>query len=124
MANLMLIDDDQTFREMLRQMLERAGHTVFCAENGAEAFKHFPEVDVDLVITDLIMPEKDGIEVIRELSGMAPGMKIIAVSGGTRNLNSDMQLKVARMMGADVILPKPVSRKDILAAIDTLLNRE
>lgn len=84
MPLILIIDDDDQIREMLRQMLERAGYEVTDAPNGKVAMKLYREQPADLIITDLIMPGKEGIETIIELRRDFPEVKIIAISGGGR----------------------------------------
>ena len=106
MACILVVDDEELVRVTLRQMLEKAGHRVFEATNGIEALGAFEKCEADLVITDIIMPEKEGIETIMELRQRKPGLKIIAMSGGGRTGNTQY-LHLAKSFGADNILPKP-----------------
>ena len=85
MARILIIDDEEKFRKMLRQMLERAGHEVVEAPDGKEGVKLYREKLTDLIITDIFMPEKEGIQTIKELKRDFPEAKIIAISGGGRN---------------------------------------
>ncbi len=117
---IILIDDDDEFREMLRRMLEGAGYNVREAPNGKIGVQIFKEDAPDLVITDLFMPEQEGLETIRELIRMDPKTKIIAISGGCASLGLDF-LPFAEALGAVSIMPKPFSRKDILREIHGLL---
>lgn len=115
-GRILVVDDEEIVRFTLRQMLEKAGHDVFEAANGLEALKSFEELEVDLVITDIIMPEKEGIETIVELLRRQPELKIIAVSGGGRTHNLDY-LQIAKRFGAKSILAKPLDRQ---AVVDTV----
>jgi CheY-like chemotaxis protein len=81
MARILLIDDDEPVRTTLRLTLEHFGHTVIEARDGTEGLALFQHANADLVITDIVMPEKDGLEVLRELRRMHPSVKIIAISG-------------------------------------------
>ena len=84
MALILIIDDDDQIRRVLRKTLERDGYDVADAPNGKEGIRLYRENPADLVITDIIMPEKEGIETIRELRRDFPEVKIIAISGGGR----------------------------------------
>lgn len=121
MALILLADDDDQFRDMLEAMLERLGHSVVIARNGNEALKRYREAPTDLVITDLIMPDKEGLETIRELRRGSANVKIIAMSGGGR-VTPAMYLKLAAEMGAAAILAKPFSSQQLSDAIKTALS--
>jgi len=82
MARILLIDDDPLARNILRQILELDGHMVVDAANGAVAMQRWSEQPADLIVTDILMPEKDGLEVIRELRRQCPQLKVIAVDHG------------------------------------------
>ncbi len=121
MPHILIVDDDHDVRDMLHQMIERAGYRVSTAGNGREALR-FPELDsVDLVITDLLMPEMEGIEFIRELKTAYPGIAVIAISGGNRYVLPTSQLRVAQHLGANRTLAKPVERAQLLEAIKSTL---
>jgi DNA-binding response OmpR family regulator len=121
MARILIIDDDDQIRRMLRQMLDRAGYDVDDAENGLRGIRLFRENPFDLVITDLIMPEKEGIEMIMELKAEFPTVKIIAMSGGAR-MGPDAYLKLADSLGASRTFTKPIPRQELLDAIRDLVG--
>jgi CheY-like chemotaxis protein len=121
MASILLVDDDEQFRKMLSEVLRRAGYDVQEACNGNEATRMYRSHRTDLVITDLIMPDKEGLETIREIRQDNPGVRIIAMSGGDRNGNIDY-LKVAKTFGAQQVLDKPFTHREILGAVRTLLE--
>ena len=121
MASILIIDDDNQFRTLLRKMLERKGYEVIEASEGKEGIKLYRNNPADLIITDLIMPEKDGIETIQELKKDFPDIKIIAISGGGR-LGPRDYLNVAKMLGAQKTLTKPIELPDLLKAIEELLE--
>lgn len=102
-------------------MLEKAGYQVELAVDGNQGIKLFRQLAPDLVITDIIMPEKEGIEVIMELKAVAPDVKIIAVSGGGTRMEGKVILPMAKQLGAKNIFSKPVDRPKLLAAIEDLL---
>jgi CheY-like chemotaxis protein len=121
MARILLIDDDNSVRTMLRLTLTHFGHTVIEARDGREGLKLFPHANADLLITDIVMPEKEGIEVLMELRKISPPVKIIAISGGGRQNAATNYLKLAKQLGAAKVLEKPFSNEALIAAIDELL---
>jgi len=102
-------------------MLEKAGHEVDIALNGSDGMKLFKENIPDLLITDIIMPEKEGLETIFELRRTYPHLKIIAISGGGK-ISPDGYLPGAKLLGADIAFQKPLVQKDFLEAVALLLN--
>ena len=120
-ANILIIDDDNQFRTMLRKMLERNGYEVIEASDGKEGIKLYRKNPTDLIITDLIMPEKDGIETIQELKKDFSDIKIIAISGGGR-LGPQDYLHLAKMLGAQRTLTKPIELPELLKTIKELLE--
>lgn len=124
MARILIIDDDDQVRKMLRLTLNAAGFDVIEAQDGTVALKLFYQNPlVDLVITDLIMPEKEGIETIMEIRRNFPKVPIIAISGGGRIDPSDY-LSLAKKLGAQITLEKPFSRQDIIDAVNELIKPE
>jgi DNA-binding response OmpR family regulator len=121
MAYILVIEDDDSVRAALGQTLERLGHEVSTASNGKEGLKKALDRTPDLVVTDLIMPETEGLETIIELRRRSPQVRIIAISGGGR-LSNDNFLGVARKFGAHGTLAKPFSREELRAAIDAALS--
>jgi CheY-like chemotaxis protein len=121
MPRILLIDDDNEVRTMLRLTLAHFGHTVIEARNGKEGLELFKTANADLVITDIVMPEKEGLEVLIELrERQVPPVKIIAISGGGRQKAGDY-LRLAKLMGAARVLAKPFSNEVLIAAINELL---
>jgi DNA-binding response OmpR family regulator len=120
MARILLIDDDDLVRRALSQTMAREGHTVIEATNGKEGLELFRSARADLVITDIVMPGKEGTEVLIELRKKNPPVKVIAISGGGRQSPADY-LKVARHLGAAKVLAKPFSGDELLSAISELL---
>lgn len=120
MKTILVVDDDDMFRNMLSETLRGAGYQVLEAENGRIAMKVILGNLLDLVVTDLIMPEQEGIETIKEIKRIHPDMKIIAVSGGMRGGTMDF-LPIAEYMGAAKVFRKPVDRKAFLSAVSELL---
>jgi DNA-binding response OmpR family regulator len=118
-VRILVIDDDDSVRFLLRQTLARAGHDVSEARNGNEAHQVFKEKPTQLVITDVLMPEKDGIEAIREFRENNPEVKIIAISGGGR-IDPKMCLMMAKHVGADRVLSKPFEAEALLSMVREL----
>ena len=121
MKRILIIDDEPHILLMVKKMLERAGFEVELAANGAEGLDLFKKVQSDLVITDIIMPEKEGLETIREMKRIQPELKIIAMSGGGK-ISADNYLDTAKIFGASRLLEKPFSQKDMLSAVFELLG--
>jgi YesN/AraC family two-component response regulator len=121
MEKILIIDDETPIRSMVRLILERAGYTVREAQDGIEGIRVFRETPADLVITDLIMPNKDGIGMIIELKKDFPALKIIAMSGGGLN-RPEGYLRGAQKLGAACTLSKPLNRNDLLRAVRDTLN--
>ena len=121
--SILVIDDDETIRELLRAILEREGYRVLEAPDGGEGLKQFTETPTDLVITDLIMPGKEGIETIRELRQKFPGVKIIAVSGGGR-IGPSSYLKMAKGVGALRTLSKPFDKTVLLEVVKEVIEMD
>jgi len=120
MPHFLLIDDNDAFRKSLRRILEQLGHTVTEAGNGVDGCKVLEGGAVDVVITDVLMPEKDGLEVLREMRCRSPELRIIAMSGGSRYGGTDW-LHVARQLGAKRTLAKPFSVEALVEALDEIL---
>ncbi len=117
MARILVIDDEDLLREMLREILEDAGHEVEEASNGQAGIERYTQNPADLIITDLMMPEKDGFETIHELRKAYPEVKIIAITGfGLHNL------PLAYDLGAHRVFEKPFPPKEFLQAVEELLG--
>jgi DNA-binding response OmpR family regulator len=117
---ILIIEDDKTVRDFITSTLEEANHRVIEAENGLIGMKILHEnKDTDLVITDIIMPEKEGIEIIRDIRNQYQGIKIIAISGGGRIVPEDY-LALAETFGAHKTLKKPFKASELLNSIATL----
>ncbi len=119
MATVLIIEDDQEVRDYLVAVLSRAGHTVTAAGNGRDGVAAFREQPTQVVITDIIMPEKDGIETILDLRREHPDLKVIAISGGGRS-TPENYLHSARLLGADRAIRKPFKNEEILGAVREL----
>ena len=119
---ILIIDDDEGLRRVLGQILVRAGYVVTEAVNGCEGLRSFRKEPVDLVVCDLIMPDKEGLETISVLRKEFPAVKIIAISGGARVTGYDF-LPAASGLGANVALAKPFTREQILETVEQLVGR-
>ncbi len=120
MAKILIIDDDSEIRVMLRQLFEREGFEVMDASDGKEGIRLYRENPADLIISDLIMPGKEGLETIRELKKEYPNVKIIAMSGGGR-ANPDGYLDLAKKLGAIQTFEKPIRKEELLKSIHNLI---
>lgn len=120
--SILLIDDDDPFRAMLNEALTGEGYQVFEASNGLQALTLYASRPTDLVITDLVMPEKEGLETIAEIRRLDPEVKIIAISGGGRTSAKHNFLKLARAFGAQRTLAKPFLHHEMLEAITQVLK--
>jgi DNA-binding response OmpR family regulator len=116
MAHILVIEDDEHMRGSLAQTLERLGHRVTTAVDGRAGVESAAAAPPDLVITDLIMPEKEGLETIVELRQQHPLVRIIAMSGGGRLSNEDY-LHLAKRFGAHFTLAKPFTRDELKAVL-------
>ncbi len=122
MEKILIIDDESQVRTLLKKMLQREGYDVVTASDGHEGVNMFKKDPVDLVLTDIIMPEKEGIEVIQELRQSYPDLPIITMSGGGRN-SPESYLSVAKLLGANAVFEKPVEREKLLSAIKKALKK-
>jgi YesN/AraC family two-component response regulator len=120
MVKILLVDDEDTVRNVLSLLLETAGYDVQQACDGNHALESFRNRPVDLIITDIVMPGKEGLELIRSFLQIDPGAKIIAISGGGRG-SSHEYLELARRFGAQYALAKPFSRDEVLAAVNMVM---
>lgn len=118
---ILVIDDELQIRLMLRQAIEKAGFEVAEAPDGKEGIESFKRNGADLIITDIIMPEKEGIETIMAFKRIDPSVKIIAISGGGR-IQSEDYLNIATKVGASCSFAKPFSIIELLAKIHELLK--
>ncbi len=121
MAKILVVDDEPAILLMLKKMLEKADHEVDTASDGNEGIILFEKNKHDLLITDIIMPEKEGMETIIELHKKYPDLKIIAISGGGR-ISPDGYLPGAKLLGANMVFQKPLVQKEFLEAVAILLN--
>lgn len=128
MPQILVIEDDAAYREMLTEALSEAGHRVVSAENGDEGIQLCHQHHCPLVITDIFMPEKEGLETIRELKAEFPTLKIIAISGGgfrshyAVTSGAENALAAAKAFGANYTLFKPFEIQHLLQLVEELLD--
>ena len=120
MGKILIIDDEPYILLMLKKMLEKSGHEVELAINGREGMDLFEEKPADMIITDIIMPDKEGLEIILEMRNAHPDLKIIAISGGGR-VSPESYLECAKHFGAERVFQKPFTQKEIVTAVNDLL---
>jgi CheY-like chemotaxis protein len=121
MKKILVIEDNAIVRNTMMRILQSAGYTVVTANDGLEGVALFRQEMPDLVISDIIMPQQEGIGTIRQILAEFPGTKIIAISGGGRIGNTDF-LQIARKMGAIDAMPKPFDPDDLLDRISDHLK--
>jgi DNA-binding response OmpR family regulator len=119
--SILIVDDEAEIREMLDLMLSKAGYQVECVGNGEEAVKKFQNMCYDLLITDVVMPEKDGVAAMLELRELCPNVKIIAMSGGGV-IPPETYLEVAAKLGATKTFTKPLNTRELLSAVVELIG--
>jgi len=123
MPGILIVEDDKELREMLKMSLTRHKYSVLEAADGKDAIFHFKPSITDIVVTDLIMPEEDGLKVIMKLRELKPQLKIIAISGGGK-AGPGSYLKLAKALGADAVFSKPFSINDLISKVESLLENE
>jgi CheY-like chemotaxis protein len=117
LKSILVVDDHEDVRLLLREILEERGYEVLEAGDGSEAILSCASVNFDVLIIDLVMPGREGIETIRELRKFQPNLKILAISGAVEG----SYLRLARMLGADDTLRKPFDAETLLRKLDALL---
>ena len=121
-ANILVIEDDKIVATIVEKFLSNGGHTVTVAHDGDAGLRAVAADPPDLVITDVFMPEKDGLEAIRELRAKNPTLPVIAMSGGGSGAAGAEILRVARLLGAKEVLKKPLTSAEVLGAVERCLN--
>lgn len=121
MALILLVDDDPQMLRLLTDVIDLDGHQALLAEDGVVALKYFEHQTPDLVITDILMPNKEGLEFISEVRELHPNLKIIAYSGGG-SANPESYLEFATGMGANRVFTKPMPLVELRAEIKQLLS--
>lgn len=120
MVRILVIDDDDQIRLLLGMLLRGAGYEVAEAANGSEGLRIFREKPADLILTDILMPEKGGLETIQELHRDFPKVKVIALSGGFKKTENP-NLSITEVLGVQRILTKPFSQEELLKAVREVL---
>lgn len=118
----MVVDDEEAVRQLFQEILIGSGHIVIEAENGEEAIKILNTMSIDLVVTDLVMPEKSGLELIMDIAEIHPKLPIIAISGGGGITGRFDYLPIAKLIGAKRIVNKPFKINDIRVLIKDILD--
>jgi DNA-binding response OmpR family regulator len=121
LAVILIADDDTLIRTMMQKLLTRAGHTIFEAANGIEAEAVAAEHAIDLLITDIVMPDKEGLMLVRDLKERQPQLKIIAMSGGGRS-GAFTVLDAATQFGADAVLRKPFRGRELIETVIAVIG--
>jgi two-component system response regulator MprA len=121
MAQVLIVDDERLVRSTLQVVLTKAGHMVWAASNGSDALVRFAANKPDLLITDIVMPRVNGIELIQSVRAQMPGLPIIAISGSDPSQNYQL-LQAARGAGARHLLPKPFTKNHLLEMVGECLK--
>ncbi len=121
MATILLVDDEDLLREGVREILEMSDHTVIEAGDGQQALEKFAVNNVDLVITDVVMPNMDGVDFVTKLRELFPEVPILTISGGSRVVSARFGLDSALLSGANASLTKPFNAKQLLEKVSQLL---
>ena len=122
MARMLVIDDDPSVRSLVSGLLEACGHSVVVAENGRAGMRAFEKDRIDLVVTDIVMPEQEGIATISAIRRLSPTVPILAISGSNTVGRYGDYLQAAEVLGASATLPKPLRPDDLIETIDRLLG--
>lgn len=122
MATVLLVDDEVSVREMVSEVIRQCGHKVVTAGSVAEARGYFTSQKIDLVVTDLVMPEQSGIDLILEFKQIKPNVKVLAISGGGGITGRFDYLPIASLVGAGAILKKPFSINEFSKKLEELLS--
>ncbi len=122
MAGVMIVEDDASLRQLLREAFENRKFTVITAADGREALRKFKPSVVDVVITDLLMPEEDGLVVIMKIREMKPAVKLVAISGGGK-AGPGSYLQIAGKLGADLLLAKPFLPTELVMKVRALISQ-
>jgi CheY-like chemotaxis protein len=120
--SVLVVDDNLALRGIVSALLRAEGHAPLSVANGDEALEALRREPVDVILTDILMPRKDGLEFIEEVRGSLPSVPIVAFSGGGHWRQGDYGLKAAKSLGANVVIRKPFDRQELLEAIETAVS--
>ena len=120
--SLLLVDDDDDFRNIFRLQLELAGFNVREAANGNEALNSLKQLPADLVVTDIVMPEMEGLELVRRIRSTYPETLVVAISGGGR-ADAKNYLQLAQNLGVNAVLAKPFSNSLLLSTLQGVMSQ-
>jgi|SRR5687767_7419062 CheY-like chemotaxis protein len=123
MHRILVIDDSKDIRDLIQRILMDAGYSVSVAGDGHEGLQLLRATHAEVVITDIFMPNQDGIETIAQLKAEFPGTKIIAISGGSKLVNSDSYSTTLREFGAHALLAKPFDPDELLRIVGTAVGK-
>jgi DNA-binding response OmpR family regulator len=124
MAKVLIIDDDAAMRRMMSRVLTDARHQVIEASDGLDGVRKFRAEAPEIIVTDIVMPEQEGIQTIREIRADGSAVVIIAISGGGGGGDGSLYLTIAEELGADAVLQKPFRLAELVAVVDRMLARE
>lgn len=121
MSHILVVDDDDAFREVLCTALRRAEFEVSSARCGREAILLNKDNEFDAIVLDVVMPDGDGLETLQTLRGIEPGLPVVVISGGGR-MRPESYLPVARLMGASAVMAKPFLPTQLIATVRKLID--
>lgn len=121
MSRILVVEDSEDLRYIIKDILKKAGHEVLEACDGSEVSQHLAEGSLDLVVTDILMPEQEGIQTILQIRRSNPDTKIIGMSGGGKG-GAEHYLEMAREFGANATMLKPFKKAQLLELVDELLG--
>jgi DNA-binding response OmpR family regulator len=121
-ANILIVDDEEMARAGFRKILAREGYEIQEAQDGEEALRILRRGNVDLCVLDIIMPNKDGIEVLRELRAEDNNLPVLAISGGG-HADLGLYLRMAKKLGVNATLAKPFGAEELLGVVESLLSK-
>lgn len=122
--SILVADDDDSIRDLIRHCLTRAGHRVVAAASGDQALKLFKTQPFDLLVTDVLMPDGDGLNVIMGVRKVNSAVRILVISGGGKYFQAENCVKIAEGLGADYALFKPFVPQTLLAAVERAMATE
>lgn len=121
MIRIMVVDDDEAFRQTVCELLAEGDFEILSAESGTQLFTVLKKQSVDIVLTDIVMPDEDGLEIVRKIKKMNPAPKIVAMSGGGRIAATDY-LEIARLMGVSATIRKPFKQQELVGLLQQVFS--